>query len=87
MKQKDLAPMIAAIVFCAIVAFVLSTLLIKGHSDDRQVKTAGEVSTQFPDVRNDPKYNSIFNKNAIDPAQPIKVDNNNSSTTVPFSGT
>jgi len=83
MKRKELIPLVGAALLCAIIAFILSMLVFKGPAKNTKVPTAEDVSTQFPDVKNDPKYSSIFNKNALDPAQPIKVDNNNSK---PFSG-
>jgi hypothetical protein len=49
-----------------------------------KVPTAENISTSFPDVKNDPTYNSIFNASALDPALPIKVDSN--QQTQPFNG-
>lgn len=83
MKRKELFPLIGAVLLCAIVAFILSSVLFKGPNKNTKVPTAENVSTDFPDVHGDPKYNSIFNRNALDPAQPIQVDDHNSQ---PFSG-
>jgi hypothetical protein len=84
MKQKDVATLIAAAVVSLMFALILGMIIFKGAAKKSQVPTAETINTSFPDVRNDPTYNSIFNSSALDPAQPIKVDNNNSQ---PFSGT
>jgi hypothetical protein len=84
MKQKEMITLIAAGGMCAMFAIILSFLIFKGPDKKSKVPTAENISTSFPDVKNDPTYNSIFNASALDPALPIKVDSN--QQTQPFNG-
>lgn len=85
MKQKDIALLIAVGFFTAIIAFFISTLVFKVPANrSTKVPTAGSINATFPDIKNDPNYNMIFNTNALDPAVPLQVGS--SPNTQPFSG-
>lgn len=84
MRQKDIILLVVVGFFTAIIAFIFSTLVFKvpaGRST--KVPVAGSISTSFPDIKNDPNYNTIFNNNALDPAVPLQVGSSNSQ---PFNG-
>lgn len=86
MKQKDIAALALIALITAIFAFVLSGLIFKTPlSRSSTVPTADGISTTFPDIQNDPSYNTIFNGNALDPAQPVQVGSTQNSQ--PFNGT
>lgn len=77
MKQKDYI-IIGLIVFLgAILSFGISKLFISGENTIQKVEVVEPISAEFklPDT----KY---FNKDAFDPTQVIKIQNNNN--TAPF---
>jgi hypothetical protein len=84
MKQKDLALLIGVAFFTAIIGFVFSSVTFKTpHTRSTKVPIAGTISTNFPDIKNDPSYNTIFNTNAVDPAVPLNASQ--SQNNQPFS--
>ncbi|HET9850059.1 MAG TPA: hypothetical protein VFP35_00290 [Candidatus Saccharimonadales bacterium] len=84
MKQNDIASLIIVAFITAVFSFVVSDLLFGGGHHSSNVPTASSISTTFPDVKNDPAYNSIFNSGALDPAQPVQVGGSQNSQ--PFNG-
>lgn len=81
MKQKDLVTLIIIAFITAIFSFVLSSVLFKipvGRAT-KVASAASSVSTNFPDIKNDPNYNTIFNTNSLDPAVPVQVGTNPNS--------
>lgn len=84
MKQKDMIIVASAAVMAAIFSFVASGLIFRSPSSrSSAVPTADTINTTFPDIKNDPKYNSIFNSNALDAAQRVEVGSGGNSQ--PFS--
>ena len=71
-----------AIFITAIFSFIISGLMFGGNKANAKVPTAPAISTNFPDVKNDPSLSAIFNVNALDPAQPVQP--NNTQNTQPF---
>ncbi|MDB5161276.1 MAG: hypothetical protein JWO96_656 [Candidatus Saccharibacteria bacterium] len=84
MKNKDIVSLVAVGIVTAIFSFFISGLLFGGSSKTSKVPTAETVSTSFPDIKNDPVYNAIFNTGALDVAQPVQVGN--SQNNQPFNG-
>lgn len=77
MKRKELALIIGSAFITAIIAYVFSSIIFKVPTNrSTKVPVAGSISTRFPDIKNDPSYNTIFNNTALDPAVPL-----NASTT------
>jgi len=78
MKQKDLLPIVGVALVTAIISLILSSILF-GSPKQRTAKTpvVESIGTSLPDVKNDPKYKSIFNSQALDPTQPVIIDGNN----------
>lgn len=85
MKQRDVTTLIIIAVFTAIFSFAIGSVAFKSPSN-RSVKVPDveNVSGSFPDLKNDPNYSSIFNQNALDPAQPLQVGNTQNNQ--PFNG-
>jgi hypothetical protein len=76
MKQDNRLKLIIVAVVSAIGAFILSSVLIsspKHHELKAPVVTP--ITSTFPDVKNDPAYNSFLNSNALDATQPVTVGN------------
>jgi hypothetical protein len=84
MKQKDIIALVGVGIFTAIISLVISGFLFGGGARHSKVPTAENISTSFPDIKNDPAYNSIFNSNALDVAQPVLVGG--SQNNQPFNG-
>ena len=85
MKRKNLVLLIVIAIFTAVIAVVLSTVVFKVPANrSTKVPVAGSINTTFPDIKNDPTYNTIFNDNAIDPAVPLQgVSSNNQPFSTP----
>lgn len=82
MKAKDWA-LIATFGFVAAIAsFVVANSVFKPPTGSTKVPVVTAIDPNFPDVKNDSKYNAIFNKRALDPTQPVQIGNQNN--TVPF---
>lgn len=85
MKRKDLILLVGVAVFTAIIAFVLSTAVFKiPKNRSTKVPVAGSIDSQFPDVKHDSTYNTIFNNRSIDPTVPL--DASNAPNNQPFNG-
>ena len=75
MKRKDLATIILVAVFAGILSLVMSKLIFKSSAHNTAVPVAAPLSSSFPDVSNDPFYKTVFNAQALDPAQSIQIGN------------
>jgi hypothetical protein len=84
MKRRDFVILGATAFVTAIFTVVLSNVAFGGFHKSQQLKSADVISTGFPDIKNDPNYNNFLNRNALDPAQPVKPGVNNNSQ--PFNG-
>lgn len=84
MKQKDLIRLAGLCLITALVAYFISGLVFKVPATrSAQIPVASNIDTTFPDITNDPTYNTIFNKNSIDLAVPLDTSTGNSQ---PFNG-
>lgn len=85
MKRKDLVLLIGVALLTAIIAFILSTVIFKTPQNrSTKVPVAGSIDTQFPDIKHDSSYNSIFSDRALDPTVPLNASN--SPNNQPFQG-
>lgn len=86
MKKINLpTPMLITAVVAAFLAVFLSGMIVKGPKPGSLTATKVDpVPASFPDVKNDPLYNSFLNTDSIDPTQAIPIGNSQNST--PFNG-
>jgi hypothetical protein len=85
MKKNDILLIVGVAFVTGIFSLILSTVLFGGQKKHTEkVPISQTIKTTFPDVQNDPSYNSFLNANALDPAQPIQVGN--SQNNQPFNG-
>jgi hypothetical protein len=85
MKQKDILLLVVVGFLTALFSFMLTGAIFKTPVNrSTKVPVAGSVSTTFPDIKNDPSYNTIFNSKALDPAVPLQVGANPNDQ--PFNG-
>jgi len=82
MKSKDIANVIAFGLLAAIASFIVANAVFKPPAGSTLVPQVEPIDPSFPDVNNDSKYNVIFNKNALDPTQPVQIGSQNN--TAPF---
>ncbi len=81
MKRKDLLLIGAVAFIAAIFSLVLSGIIFgspKKHPIT--VPVVNKITSDFPAVQNDTKYNSFFNDKALDPTQLINIQGNNNPT-------
>lgn len=83
-KDKKTLTFLTVAFVTAVFSFILSGVLFKTPPHNLKVTTADKVDTSFPDIKNDPAYNTIFNGNALDPAQPLQIGS--TQNTQPFNG-
>lgn len=84
MKKSNDANLIAVLAISVILGIILSMIAIHGPTRNVSVPSVTALPTSFPDVQNDPTYNSFMNPSALDPTQAVQVGN--SSNTSPFNG-
>ena len=82
MKRKEITVLVVVAVISGVVALVVSGFIFTGPNKRTKVPEAEAVSSTFPDIKNDPAYQSFFNNRALDPTQPIQIGN--SKNTTPF---
>lgn len=86
MKRDDVLKVVAVAIFAAVISLVIAGAIFNSPAKhNKRVPQVAPISTSFPDVTNDPDYNTIFNAKALDPTQPVQIGN--STNTSPFVGT
>lgn len=71
MKKNDLAILVAAIIFSAIVSVAASRLLFSSSGRQQTVEVVPTISANFPSQLD----KAYFNSNSIDPTQIIQIGN------------
>jgi len=82
--NNNLIKLILVGVVTAAFAWIVSGIIFKSPVHSAQAPSAPTITSTFPDVKNNPAYNSFLNGNALDPTQTITIGNSSNST--PFSG-
>lgn len=73
MKKNDLITLVIIGVVTGIFAMIISGLLFSPPKKDKSVPMVEAFETSLPDVKNNPKFNRIFNEKALDPTQPVQI--------------
>jgi hypothetical protein len=85
MRRSDILIITGVAVVSAIFSLILTSILFSGPKNrSEKVPVSQAITATFPDVKNDPAYNTFFNTNALDPAQPVSVGN--AQNNQPFNG-
>lgn len=85
MKREDLIKVSLVAGLSAIVSFVIAGSIFNSPAKhNKRAPVVEPISTRFPDVANDPSYNTIFFSGALDPTQTVQIGN--SQNTSPFVG-
>jgi hypothetical protein len=83
MKQKDYMMLGIIIFISALFSIILAGKIFGGISKKHNL-TAPDVKTissDFPDMKNDPSYNTVFNGGALNPTQLIQIGTSQNSST------
>ena len=86
MKRQDIAILAAVAIVAALFSLILANLLFSPKKLTQKVPVVDKISDSFPDVKNDPKYNSFLNDKALDLTQPVQIGPNNQNQK-PFNST
>ena len=82
MKQKDYMTLGIIIFIATIFSVILSGKIFSSTKNhDLKAPEVQEISSQFPDIKNDPAYNTVFNNNALNPTQLIQIGTNQNPAT------
>jgi len=85
MKRNDIAIIIAVAFVAAIISFVISGAIFGSPKKNPiKVPVVNKISSTFPNPQTDSNYSQIYNSQANDPTQIIKIGNSSNST--PFQG-
>ena len=85
MKHKELVIIIGVSFISALLSIVISgTVFGTPKRNPIKVPVVQKISSDFPIPQNDESYSKIYNSNAINPTQLIRIGEGNNS--VPFQG-
>lgn len=83
MKQKDVMTLVIVGLVAAVISFFIAGNIFSPKKYSAKVPVAPKIDGTFPDVKNDPAYNVIFNPNALDLTVPVQIGGNQNQA--PFS--
>ena len=87
MKRKDLLILSAVALISAVFSLILSNVIFGSPSKNPiKVPEVQKITSTFPVVSNDDDYKKIFNSQALDPTQLIKIGGSNNTTPFQDSG-
>jgi hypothetical protein len=83
MKQKDYLTLGIIIFVAAVFSIILAGKIFGGAVSKHNLSAPDvqPISSNFPDIKNDPTYNSVFNNNALNPTQLIQIGTNQNPST------
>ena len=80
MKRSELTLLIVVGIVAALVSFLVAGAVFNPPSKRTKVPVVEAINPAFPDVKNDPVYQSFMYKGALDPTQPIQIGDTKNST-------
>jgi hypothetical protein len=81
MKQKDIAILVGIAFFAIIVSSILANAIFSSSkSHNLKVPVVQPISSDFPQVNSDANLKAIFNDQALDPTQLIKIGTSQNQT-------
>ena len=77
MKQGDnKVKLILVAVVTAVISLIFSSMIFSSpKKHNLTAPTVQPIKSSFPDVHNDPAYNTFLNQNSLDATQPVQVGN------------
>lgn len=85
MKQgDDKAKLIVVAVVTGVISLIFSSMIFSSPKNHNLTAPQVQpIKTSFPDIHNDPAYNTFLNPGALDATQPVQVGNSRNNQ--PFS--
>ena len=82
MKTKNSKPaLIAVAIVTAIISLIISSALFNSPAKHNlKAPVVQAMPSSFPDVKNDPAYNTFLNEKALDATQPIHIGNSQNNS-------
>jgi len=85
MKRGDVVKVVLVAGMSAVISFIIAAAIFNSPAQhNRRVPVVQPITSTFPDITNDPNYNTIFNSKALDPTQPVQIGNSQNNS--PFIG-
>ncbi len=78
MKQnpESTTKLIVVAAVTALGSFFLTSIIFSSpNKHELKAPTVDSINATFPDIKNDPAYNTILNSNSLDATQPVQVGN------------
>jgi hypothetical protein len=85
MKRKDIVILLVAGLVTGFISMIIAGVVFNPAAKRAKAPVAEPLSTSLPDIKNDTAYSNFLNKDALDPAAPVKLGN--SQNNKPFSAT
>lgn len=82
MDRKDLPTILGIAGLAGIISFLIASSLFNPPVHKTKVPVVQAINSSFPDIKNDPTFQSFLYPGALDPTQPIKIGDTKNS--VPF---
>lgn len=82
MNKKDLPTLLGIAGLAAFLSFFIASALFNPPVKKTKVPVVQAINSTFPDVKNDPTFQSFLYPGALDPTQTIKIGDTKNS--VPF---
>jgi len=76
MKQKDVVTLVIVGMVAGVISLFVAGNIFSPKKYTTKVPVAPKIDATFPDVKNDPTYNVIFNPNALDLTVPVQIGGN-----------
>jgi hypothetical protein len=74
MKQKDIAVLVGIAFFAMILSSILANAIFSSAKHHNlKVPVVQKISSDFPQVSSDENLKAVFNEQALDPTQLIKI--------------
>jgi hypothetical protein len=81
MRRRDIFMIVIVALVSGIISLFIATAIFSSPKQrSAKVPIVVPINPNFPDVKNDPTYNVIFNSNALDPTQPVTIGGSNNQS-------
>lgn len=75
-QGDDKAKLIVVAVVTGVISLIFSSMIFSSpKKHNLSAPQVEAIKTNFPDIHNDPAFNTFLNQNALDATQPVQVGN------------
>lgn len=80
-NSNSKATLIVIAIVTAVISLIISSALFNSPAKHTlKAPVVQALPSTFPDIKNDPAYNTFLNDNALDATQPVQVGNSQNNT-------